>query len=146
MEIIGLAGISAALVAAFVSSYFFGGRRWRNEYDAEHTRAERLQATLVEKDLVLSGASERLAKLDGVVQELGGERVAQTLAEMRREDLLMFKEIADSLTAHEQRAAERHAKTLQAMEAGYDHMAKVNEQGFDKVAKAFENGHGREKP
>jgi hypothetical protein len=104
-----------AIVCAFVGSFFFGGRRWRGNYDAEHTRAERMQATLVEKDQVLEGQSERLRRLDEVVQELGGEKVAQKIVESQAENLRAFREITDALASHELRANERHRAQLAAM-------------------------------
>jgi hypothetical protein len=143
VEFFGIVGVTVAVISAFVGSFFFGGRRWRVNYDAEHTRAERMQATLVEKDQILDGQSERLRRLDEVVQELGGERVAQKIIEAQAENLRAFKEISEALANHELRASDRHKAQLVAMKEGYDHLATVNQDGFEHLARAFREGRGK---
>lgn len=97
MEFVGIAGFAVALLSFVLGSFFAGGRRWRGNYDAEHTRAERMQATLVEKDLLMAGMSERLARLDEVVQELGGQRVYQAMIEQQERNLALFSEITHAI-------------------------------------------------
>jgi hypothetical protein len=142
-DTIGAIGAAATIASIIIGSFFVGGRRWRGNYDAEKVRAERLTATLVEKDQILEGQGERLRRLDEVVQELGGERVAQKIVEGQTENLRAFSAITEALAHHELRAEERHKATLKEMEKGYDLLAEVNRQGFEKLARAFTNGGGR---
>ena len=97
MEFVGIAGFAVALLSFVLGSFFAGGRRWRGNYDAEHTRAERMQATLVEKDLLMAGMSERLSRLDEVVQELGGQKVYQEMIAMQERNLALFQDITSAI-------------------------------------------------
>lgn len=97
VEFVGIAGFVVAALSFVAGSFFLGGRRWRSNYDAEHTRAERLQATLIEKDLLMAGMSERLARLDEVVQELGGQKVYQEMIAMQERNLALFQDITHAI-------------------------------------------------
>lgn len=108
VELFSALGVVAALAASFATAFFFGGRRWRSNYEAEHVRAERLQATLVEKDVAMEalqrereGMSERLARLDEERKEFGGTRVYEALA------------------AHEVAAAGRMTELLKVIRDGF---------------------------
>lgn len=101
-----------ATVAVFAGAFFFGGRRWRQNYDAEHTRATALQATLVEKDQMIVGQGERLARMDEALQQVGGTQVAQNLVSAQQENLTLFAKIIDHLEKHDKRAEERHHELI----------------------------------
>lgn len=104
MEFLGVFG-TVALAFSVCFGFYLAGLRvkqgqvqtWKDNYDADHTRAERLQATLVEKDLLMAGMSERLSRLDEVVQELGGQKVYQEMIAMQERNLTLFQEITHAI-------------------------------------------------
>jgi hypothetical protein len=124
-------------VATFLAgAFFFGGRRWRSNYEAEHVVAERLQATLVEKDLALeerdrtiAGMSDRLARLDEERKEWGGTRVYETLVAQQQEMTTLFRQLSEQATAHEERASERARQMLGLIETVGNELARCFHNG-----------------
>lgn len=122
VEIVGLSGFIVAAVSAFFATYALGRRStreesnsWKSNYDAEHTRAERMQATLVEKDQIIEGMGERLQRLDVALQTVGGTQVAANLVEAQKENLKLFGNIIEHLERHDRRAEERHRELVKAI-------------------------------
>ena len=126
MEFLGVFG-TVALAFSVCFGFYLAGRRvkagevatWKDNYDAEHTRAERLQATLVEKDIIMAGMSERLERLDGMLQESAGRKVYEALLESQAQahdqqerNLALFMEMRDAirnLTHTVEKAANGHS-------------------------------------
>lgn len=115
LEIIGVAGTIALIASTFFGAYLAGRRsaredatrrvadaeevadNWRSNAEAFKTSAERSNAILVEKDLIIAGMSERLGRLDGVVQELGGQKVYQAMIDQQEKNLALFQEITHAI-------------------------------------------------
>lgn len=120
-DVIAVLGVVVALVGAFVAAYFFGGRRWRDNTDAEREAHRQTKeklaardATIVEKDVALeerdrqiAGMSSRLARLDEERKEFGGSKVYEALLAQHRDLVSALQRLEETAAIHEERAATR---------------------------------------
>lgn len=112
MTLVEVLTIVFASAGTLIGVYTFAGRKWKGEYELEHTRAERLEATLVEKDKIVEGQSDRLGRLDSLVQELGGRRVYEAVMEQQKDIAKLFGQIAEQLSANAARSSTEHEQIV----------------------------------
>lgn len=150
---LGAAIVTATLAVLGLVSLVWGGRKWRSAYEAELALRHQAEAALEAERKEKQGMSDRLAKLDGIVQELAGPKVMAELQIHREEAIQRTQEavaqiaklfdgvlegqaaIVTGVENHEARAAERFAKAEERSEKRDTQIAEVLEAISQKITR-----------
>lgn len=105
---LGPLGAFLTLLTLVYGFYVAGGRKWRGVFDAEReahgldlnrdsTRIAALESQVEALSAENQGQSERLRRLDDVVQELGGQKVYEAMIEANHRNLELFQDITRAI-------------------------------------------------
>lgn len=103
--------LAVIISAATITNIWFGGRKWKTNYEAEHVDKERWKTKAVERE-------QERDSLKSIVDTLGGANVLQAVTEFQTQSGDRYAEalvrVADMFEGHERRAEDRHRVLLEA--------------------------------